>query len=204
VDKCNCSWTPNTQQIEQFQTDGFSWHQDPTYWGLDDANEATAWVALPPSTEVSGAMRYIPGSHRQSLVEHVDTLNEDELLSRGQEIAVDVDESETVTAALDPGEASLPPRPSLSHLGTERLFRSPDGRGYSPHRSRDEAAVCPATGTASKGGAVFAIVMDNFGQDALTPTTQIQFREHPTSVVVDAFGGELARLCHTLDRVAID
>lgn len=84
-----------------------SWHQDLTYWGLDDANEVTAWVALSPSTPESGAMRYIPGSHRQAIVAHVDTFSEDNLLSRGQEIAVDVDESEAVTVVLGPGQATF-------------------------------------------------------------------------------------------------
>jgi len=91
---------PNTPSI-------VSWHQDLTYWGLDDANEVTAWVALSSSTPESGAMRYIPGSHRESIVEHVDTFHEDNLLSRGQEIAVDVDESEAVTVVLRPGEATF-------------------------------------------------------------------------------------------------
>ncbi len=91
---------PNTPSI-------VSWHQDLTYWGLDDANEVTAWVALSPSTQDSGAMRYIPGSHRQSIVEHVDTFDEDNLLSRGQEIAVEVDESEAVAVILEPGEAAF-------------------------------------------------------------------------------------------------
>ena len=70
------------------------WHQDLTYWGLDDAAEVTAWVALSPSTQEAGAMRYIPGTHRRAIVEHVDTFSADNLLSRGQEIAVEVDESE--------------------------------------------------------------------------------------------------------------
>jgi hypothetical protein len=91
---------PNTPSI-------VSWHQDLTYWGLDDAREVTAWVALSPSTPESGAMRYIPGSHRHAIVEHVDTFHEDNLLSRGQEIAVEVDESEAVTVILRPGEATF-------------------------------------------------------------------------------------------------
>lgn len=99
---------PNTPSI-------VTWHQDLTYWGLDDANEVTAWVALSPSTEESGGMRYIPGSQRHSIVEHVETFHEDNLLSRGQEIAVDVDESQAVTVVLEPGQAAL-------HHG--RLFHS--------------------------------------------------------------------------------
>ena len=39
-----------------------SWHQDLTYWGYDDAHEATAWVAFSPSTTQSGCMRFMyPG-----------------------------------------------------------------------------------------------------------------------------------------------
>ena len=49
-----------------------SWHQDLTYWGLDDAEEVTAWVALCPSNLQSGCMRFVPGSHKDQLVPHKD------------------------------------------------------------------------------------------------------------------------------------
>ena len=65
-----------------------SWHQDLTYWGLDDAEEATGWVALSPATPASGCMRFVPGSHREQIVPHVDTFGADNMLSRGQEIGV--------------------------------------------------------------------------------------------------------------------
>jgi ectoine hydroxylase-related dioxygenase (phytanoyl-CoA dioxygenase family) len=84
-----------------------TWHQDLTYWGLDDVDEVTAWVALSPSSTRSGCMRFVPGSHRQRMVPHVDSFAEDNLLSRGQEIAVDVDESVAVDVTLKPGQASL-------------------------------------------------------------------------------------------------
>ncbi|OED45189.1 phytanoyl-CoA dioxygenase [Chromatiales bacterium (ex Bugula neritina AB1)] len=84
-----------------------SWHQDLTYWGLSDAEEVTAWVALSPSTVASGCMRFIPGSHRRNLVEHIDTFDDNNLLSRGQEIAVDVDENMAIDVLLKPGQASL-------------------------------------------------------------------------------------------------
>ena len=61
-----------------------TWHQDLTYWGLDDAQETTCWVALSPSTVRSGAMKFLPGSHRRQAVPHVDTFDENNLLSRGQ------------------------------------------------------------------------------------------------------------------------
>ena len=84
-----------------------TWHQDLNYWGLDEINEVTAWVALSPSNVASGCMRFVPGSHQQSLVPHIDTFDENNLLSRGQEIAVDVDDADAVNVVLEPGQASL-------------------------------------------------------------------------------------------------
>ncbi len=84
-----------------------SWHQDLTYWGLDDVQELTAWVALSPATIESGCMRFVPGSHMRRLVPHVDSFADDNLLSRGQEIAVEVNESDAVDVILQPGQASL-------------------------------------------------------------------------------------------------
>lgn len=84
-----------------------SWHQDLTYWGLDDVEETTCWVALSDVSVASGAMKFVAGSHKQSIVEHVDTFSDDNLLTRGQEIAVDVDEADAVAVELNPGQASL-------------------------------------------------------------------------------------------------
>ena len=84
-----------------------SWHQDLTYWGLDNAEEVTAWVALSDVTTANGCMKFVAGSHTESIAEHVDTFADDNLLSRGQEIAVEVDEDEAVHVELNPGEMSL-------------------------------------------------------------------------------------------------
>ncbi|MEM7023783.1 MAG: phytanoyl-CoA dioxygenase family protein [Pseudomonadota bacterium] len=84
-----------------------SWHQDLTYWGLDDAEETTCWVALSPSIKASGCMKFVPGSHKEQAVPHVDTFDDNNLLSRGQEIAVDVDEKDGVAVELQPGQASM-------------------------------------------------------------------------------------------------
>ncbi len=83
-----------------------TWHQDLHYWGLEGEEEVTAWVALSPSTRASGCMRFVPGSHRL-IVEHRDTFDERNLLTRGQEVAVEVDESDAVDVELAPGEFSL-------------------------------------------------------------------------------------------------
>ncbi len=100
--------------IKEAQSDKIvSWHQDMTYWGLgeeangDTEHLVTAWLALSPVTVQSGCMRVVSGSHKQDIVEHVDTFSEDNLLSRGQEIAVDVNESEATDIVLRPGQMSL-------------------------------------------------------------------------------------------------
>lgn len=85
-----------------------SWHQDLTYWGLGETDEeVTAWVALSPATRESGCMRFLAGSHKQRIQPHNDTFSEDNLLSRGQELAVEVDEEETTDVVLEPGQMSL-------------------------------------------------------------------------------------------------
>jgi hypothetical protein len=85
-----------------------SWHQDLTYWGMDGTDhEVTAWVALSPATVESGCMKFVPGSHKQAIVPHNDTFAADNLLSRGQEIAVEVDEADAVPVELQPGQMSL-------------------------------------------------------------------------------------------------
>jgi hypothetical protein len=83
-----------------------SWHQDATYWGLSSPDVVTAWLAFTPSTVQAGCMRVVPGSHRRQL-EHADTFAADNLLSRGQEVAAEVDENEAVDIVLAPGEMSL-------------------------------------------------------------------------------------------------
>ena len=52
-------------------------------------------------------MRFIPGTHREQIVPHADTFASDNLLTRGQELAVEVDDSEGVDVVLKPGQASV-------------------------------------------------------------------------------------------------
>jgi hypothetical protein len=83
-----------------------SWHQDATYWGLSEPDVVTAWVAFTESSPANGNMRVIPGSHRAP-VPHADTFHPDNLLSRGQEITVEVDEARAADIVLAAGEMSL-------------------------------------------------------------------------------------------------
>ncbi|GAB5449369.1 phytanoyl-CoA dioxygenase family protein [Gymnodinialimonas sp.] len=105
-----------------------SWHQDLTYWGMGETDEeVTAWVALSDVSVEAGCMRFIPGSHTGAIVDHKDTFSNDNLLSRGQEIA-GVDESAAVPGPLRPGEMSL-------HHG--RCFHA-----SAPNRSDDRRIGC--------------------------------------------------------------
>ena len=83
-----------------------SWHQDSTYWGLSRPDVLTAWVAFSDSHIENGCMRVIPGTHGEQIT-HRDTFAKDNLLSRGQEIEVDVDETQAVDLELRAGQASL-------------------------------------------------------------------------------------------------
>jgi non-heme Fe2+,alpha-ketoglutarate-dependent halogenase len=93
--------------IKDAETDHFvSWHQDLHYWGFNADDEVTAWLALSPSTPESGCMRFVPGSHKKA-VEHVDTFHRDNMLTRGQELAAEVDDSEACNVVLKPGQMSI-------------------------------------------------------------------------------------------------
>ncbi|MCG8355229.1 MAG: phytanoyl-CoA dioxygenase family protein [Kiloniellales bacterium] len=84
-----------------------TWHQDLTYWGLSADEVVTAWVALSPVTPENGCMRFIPGSHENGRLDHRDTHAADNILHRGQEIAIAADEERAVDIPLAPGQASL-------------------------------------------------------------------------------------------------
>lgn len=84
-----------------------SWHQDGTYWGLHPPNVVTAWIALSESNQENGCMRVIPGTHLAGTLPQIETYALDNALSRGQEIAVEVDEARAVDLTLQPGQMSL-------------------------------------------------------------------------------------------------
>ena len=93
--------------IKEARDPGFvSWHQDATYWGLSSSDVSTVWIAMSPANKISGCMKFIAGTHRQQ-VKHADTFDRDNLLTRGQEIAVEVDEAQAIHVELNPGQASL-------------------------------------------------------------------------------------------------
>jgi len=67
----------------------------------------TAWIALSPSTPASGCMDFVRGSHRNAILPHEDTFDANNLLSRGQEVRVDVAPEDRVPIEIHPGQMSL-------------------------------------------------------------------------------------------------
>ena len=84
-----------------------TWHQDSTYWGMDSPDIVTAWIALSCVSIETGPMRVIPGSHKWPQLDHEDTFAEDNLLSRGQRLIEDPDDTDGIDLVLEAGEMSL-------------------------------------------------------------------------------------------------
>lgn len=99
----NTNWFSKKPNSKTF----VSWHQDGTYWNLVPPTVVTAWIALTPCAPANGCMRVVPGTHKTQFLPQRDTYNKDNALSRGQEIAVEVDEKKAADLCLQPGEMSL-------------------------------------------------------------------------------------------------
>lgn len=83
-------------------------HQDLTYWGLGAIDGlVTAWIALSPATPASGCMDFVRGSHKNAILPHKDTFAANNLLSRGQEVEVDIDPADRTAIEIHPGQMSL-------------------------------------------------------------------------------------------------
>ncbi|MEM8653231.1 MAG: phytanoyl-CoA dioxygenase family protein [Pseudomonadota bacterium] len=92
---------PDTTQI-------VSMHQDLTYWGLGAIDGlVTAWIALSPATPASGCMDFVAGSHKNAILPHEDSFDPNNLLSRGQEVKVDVAPEDRTAIEIHPGQMSL-------------------------------------------------------------------------------------------------
>ena len=161
-----------------------SWHQDGTYWGLDSDEVATAWVALSNSTVENGCMRVISGSHRMTYQPHEDTHHPDNLLSRGQELNVDVEETAAVDLALTAGQMSL---------HDVRMIH-----GSNPNRSDEKRvgfAIRYVTPNVSQTGHRSQAVLAR-GRDT---GSHFELVDRPVDTVVD---DALAAMCQTVQQYA--
>ena len=176
-----------------------SWHQDLRYWGLDTDHLVSVWLALSPATLETGCMRVLPGSHKGDLLPHSDEYKQHNLLTRGQEIAVEVDEAKAVAMPLQPGEISLH-NVRLAHASDPN--RSEDRRiglsmHYMPTRTKqtvgewDSAALVRGT--------------DRFGHFKQPPRpakdmdpAAVQFHEKATNAVREILFSDAEKVRRTL------
>lgn len=176
-----------------------SWHQDLRYWGLDTDDLVTVWLALSPATLESGCMRVLPGSHRGDLLPHKDEYKTGNLLTRGQEIAVEVDETKTVAMPLQAGEVSLH-NVRLAHASTPN--RSTDRRiGLSLHYM----PTCTKQIVGEWDSAALVRGEDRFGHFSITPRPSrdldpvtVPFHEKATTAVRDVLFKDAEKVRKTL------
>ncbi len=148
-----------------------SMHQDLTYWGLGAIDGlVTAWLALSPATTESGCMDFVRASHKNEILPHNDTYSEDNLLSRGQEVEVDVAPQDKVAIELRPGEMSLHHGLTIHGSGPN----ASDGRriGLVTRFIRPDMA---AQEGAEMSYAMLACGTDNYGNFRDTPAPNVNF-----------------------------
>jgi len=83
-----------------------TWHQDLNYWGLEPNDVVTAWVALTIAVPENGGMQYAPRKH-QALAAHAERKTDDNMLTKGQELAVAIAPEEAVDVILMPGQVAF-------------------------------------------------------------------------------------------------
>ena len=76
------------------------WHQDNAYFKLDPPKSVTCWIAFADVTQENSPVEFLPGSHKDGLVDH-DSEFQGTILQHLQ-----VDDSDAVTATLPAGHAS--------------------------------------------------------------------------------------------------
>ena len=127
-----------------------AWHQDSVYSGWHLTPTTSAWIALSPSLPENGCMRVIPGSHGDGLRQHDEGHHGGNMLQRGEEIQVEVDESQAHDLVLQPGEMSLHESNIIHGSGQNRSDLKRIGfivRYVTPaHRQRHSGAMLLARG----------------------------------------------------------
>jgi ectoine hydroxylase-related dioxygenase (phytanoyl-CoA dioxygenase family) len=128
-------WNTAVLMKKPHEPDFVTYHQDVLYWGNHPDHVVGAWVALADSTPEKGCIHVFPGSHKRGILPHTDTFGENNMLSRGQQISSDLDQTQAVSMVLRAGEMSLhhtrtvhgsePNRSDEARLGFVITFMAP-------------------------------------------------------------------------------
>ncbi len=82
------------------------WHQDGEYWPIRPLATCTVWVAIDDVTPENGAMRYIPGSHKVGIQQHLTDASDELVLHKVVAPGI-VEESKAKDDTLSAGQVSL-------------------------------------------------------------------------------------------------
>lgn len=58
------------------------WHQDASYWPLNEAGALSIWIPVDDVNERNGCMSFIPGSHKAGKLEAIELSNPDDLFTK--------------------------------------------------------------------------------------------------------------------------
>jgi len=83
-------------------------HQDGQYWPIQPLRACTAWIALDRSDGGNGALRVVPGTHRDGEVSHIQRVDDEACISYvADPQLVKPMESGARTLELEPGQVSI-------------------------------------------------------------------------------------------------
>lgn len=99
-------WASSFFIKEPFSTATVGWHQDAYYWPMHPQHSVTVWLAYDDADEENGAMKLIPGSHLQGVIQHKRSRQTDSVLTLELETGT-VSEADAVQLKLKAGEISM-------------------------------------------------------------------------------------------------
>lgn len=160
-----------------------AWHQDSYYWDMQPDDVCTIWLALIDSTVENGAMRVIPGSHREPALPHAASPEgSGNMLFTYEEIATPVDETRAVACLLRAGEMSV------HHMAT--VHGSEPNRSAGRRMGYSITYVAPHVRHSGKrNSALLVSGFDRFGHFAADPLPTEEMQADVLVLVDGPFGG---------------
>jgi len=160
-----------------------AWHQDSYYWDMAPDDVCTIWLALIDSTMENGALRVIPGSHREPPLPHATSPEgSGNMLFTYEEIAVPVDDARVVTCLLRAGEVSV------HHMAT--VHGSEPNRSEGRRMGYSITYVAPHVRHSGKrNSALLVHGVDRYRHFAADPVPNKEMEPDVLALVDGPFGG---------------
>lgn len=176
-------WGSSVFIKEPHAPDYVAWHQDSYYWDMVPNDVCVVWIALIESTEENGAMRVVPGSHLWTPAPHrASPEGSGNMLFTYEEIAVDIDEHQSVACLLKPGEMSV------HHMSI--VHGSPPNRSNDRRMGYSITYVAPHVRHGGKrNSAILVRGEDRYGYFAPDPVPESEMQPEICAFVDAPFGG---------------